>query len=1168
MRARICINSVVVSRDGRWIVSGDDGMKVIVWNVATHEKVLDFTGHKSRICAIDISNDSTRIASAGGGVVWIFSATSGIRLLPPLLHYKIRGVKFSPDGSRFATASSDSGCRIYSTHNGDMLFDSGSQGSTNTSLLVTPLAWSSDGQKLFVASTTKITCFNVSNSSSSEWFIHGEQSRASIVSNGKFIACSAGSSVSLWDCVSHRQIGNIIKHPVEIKCIALSPSGGYLACGLKGGKITIHNLRDVLPGYFDDGSRAAAIRLPLVQGSSEALKSWTRDDPTHTEMLLSEEITRVSRPSHYVLASRALIRVRLKHVTLAIEDAMESLKVQSSPIGHIAMAVALLDKGNREGALCAFDLAFHDCELQDVRFLLLLKSILVFECGNQEEAITRVEYLTTRAIDDNDDEATYLYSQVLGAMCMKMGNYERVMPLIECVMDLAPKYKQCPPLKTMSLIFGRRFNGPDVVAQQRLCEILYAAERTIEAVKILLNIIRTSDEEIQVCKAMVDWIADFTKKFTTTLEPIGDEALRSAKYDDAITQYSAVLSLSPPNPADLLIKRSSARAAKGLWEDALRDANEAVKADPSCPWGYDAKHVALHGAKLYDGAIDAFTSMLHVIEQSHDPAIRELRKNYISPSETIAAIDPVILEMLKSAPLVIVDVTTGCLCDGPERMRIFKADPSFKELVSSMTREVDNARILRVVANFFGYVMFSHAWHRHGKEPSFQDVNKAQSVWWLPSTPLNEKLHNFCGETRRLGYRWAWSDTCCIDKTTSSILNQSLTSMYKWYADSAATLVFLAGVKHPSNRGDLTRSLWMTRAWTLQELLAPKVVFFYDCEWKPYLGDTGTNHKESPEIMQELADAIKIPRGTIATFSPDDLGVREKLRLASTRNATVEEDVAYSLIGIFKSDIRPHYGEGVDALGHLLEEIVARSGEVTVLAWSGKSSSYNSCLPASVSVYSQTPYSPPSLEGEEMETCLAELCSNLPQQEAWNIYRQIHSLPPARFATRRLHLPCLVFPVRKLGIQELRRDNAEKLCCVRVSGLGNVEFTTADDLPLHEPQRFVFVHPWIRHLRGPSNVVAWGDDSESDTDSDSGSGRNAGSGGVAPLHNVRAPQIGSYSRVLQMIARLGQPFSALLLLQRPNGEYTRVAAENEIVVPGLGTDITSRNIRPRVLEIL
>ncbi|KAI6097473.1 hypothetical protein F5141DRAFT_460253 [Pisolithus sp. B1] len=553
--------------------------------------------------------------------------------------------------------------------------------------------------------------------------------------------------------------------------------------------------------------------------------------------------------------------------------------------------------------------------------------------------------------------------------------------------------------------------------------------------------------------------------------------------------------------------------------------------------------------------------MLLAIEQSYDPAIKQLRKNYTSPSETTVTIDAVARGILKSCPLVVIDVTTGRLCDGLERMTIFKADPLFKALVSSMTRKADRERIQRVATSFFGYVMFSHAWQ--GNEPSFQDVNAVESVWNLPNTPLSGKLQNFCKETRRLGFRWAWSDTCCIDKTMSSILNQSLTSMYKWYADSATTLVFLAGVGHPSKPGDLTRSLWMTRAWTLQELLAPKVILFYDSQWKPYLGDTGTNHKESPETMQELVNAIKIPCGTIVKFSPDDLGVREKLHLASTRNATMEEDVAYSLIGIFKSDIRPHYGEGANALGHLLEEIVARFGEVAVLAWSGKSSSYNSCLPDCISVYSQALYNPPSLEGEGMKTRVVQLRGKLSKREALSIYKQIKSLQPARFAARRLYLPCIVFPVRALSIQGDHRGD-EKLYHAEVSGLGSVKFTTTYGLTPGKQKKLVFVHPWIRHIRGPSSGVA----GENDTDTDSDSDGSAGSDEDASSHAVAVPQAGGYARALQMIARLGQPFNALLLVRQPDGEYKRVAAENEIVVPGLGTDVTPKNIRARVLEIL
>lgn len=191
-----------------------------------------------------------------------------------------------------------------------------------------------------------------------------------------------------------------------------------------------------------------------------------------------------------------------------------------------------------------------------------------------------------------------------------------------------------------------------------------------------------------------------------------------------------------------------------------------------------------------------------------------------------------------------------------------------------------------------------------------------------------------------------------------------------------------------------------------------------------------------------------------------------------------------------------------------------------------------------------------------MKTRIAKLRSKLSRREAASIYNQIRSLQPARFAARRLYLPCIIFPVRALSIQ----GNDEKLYHSEVSGLGNVKFTTTDDLTVDERRKFIFAHPWIRHIRGPNSEVTGENDSESDMDADSDEDM--------PSEGVVVPQVDGYTRALQMIARLGQPFNALLLVQQPNGEYKRVAAENEIVVPGLGTDITPKNIRTRTLEIL
>ncbi|KIK21809.1 hypothetical protein PISMIDRAFT_79380, partial [Pisolithus microcarpus 441] len=113
------ILSIAVSQDGRWIVSGDRGKKATVWNAATHERVSDTECESAEygIFAVDISSDCTKFVAAsldGADNVRMFGIPSGTPLLPPLSHSWIYGVKFCPDGSRFATAS-ETGVRIYST---------------------------------------------------------------------------------------------------------------------------------------------------------------------------------------------------------------------------------------------------------------------------------------------------------------------------------------------------------------------------------------------------------------------------------------------------------------------------------------------------------------------------------------------------------------------------------------------------------------------------------------------------------------------------------------------------------------------------------------------------------------------------------------------------------------------------------------------------------------------------------------------------------------------------------------------------------------------------------------------------------------------------------------------------------------------------------------------
>ena len=183
---------------------------------------------------------------------------------------------------------------------------------------------------------------------------------------------------------------------------------------------------------------------------------------------------------------------------------------------------------------------------------------------------------------------------------------------------------------------------------------------------------------------------------------------------------------------------------------------------------------------------------------------------YVSPSQSERVIDDVVRGVSKTSPLVLIDVKSGLLCDEQKRSHTFKSGPEFKELHPSMMEKLDDEHIQRVVVEYFRYVMLPHIWQ--GKEPSFQDANLAGSVLRLDTSPLNEKLRTFCEVIGTEKYRWAWSDTCCIDKTISTVLNQSLTMMYKWYEAAASTFVFLDDVDSLLPLGSLADSRWMTRA--------------------------------------------------------------------------------------------------------------------------------------------------------------------------------------------------------------------------------------------------------------------------------------------------------------------------------------------------------------------
>ena len=80
-----------------------------------------------------------------------------------------------------------------------------------------------------------------------------------------------------------------------------------------------------------------------------------------------------------------------------------------------------------------------------------------------------------------------------------------------------------------------------------------------------------------------------------------------------------------------------------------------------------------------------------------------------------------------------------------------------------------------------------------------------------------------------------------------------------------------------------------------------------------------------------------------------------------------------------------------------------------------------------------------------MDVRIAALSDSLPQADVMLIHDRVTRLPPARFAHRRLYLPCIIFAVKKLTVlvRDLGSDQ-ETRYRARVSGIGYVKFQTSD----------------------------------------------------------------------------------------------------------------------------
>ncbi|KAK5683233.1 hypothetical protein LTS10_004764 [Elasticomyces elasticus] len=228
------------------------------------------------------------------------------------------------------------------------------------------------------------------------------------------------------------------------------------------------------------------------------------------------------------------------------------------------------------------------------------------------------------------------------------------------------------------------------------------------------------------------------------------------------------------------------------------------------------------------------------------------------------------------------------------------------------------------------YAIISHTYGRgEWEEAPFQEVCRGKEG---KHTQMGgwSKIVGACKQASQDGLQYLWADSCCIDRSDAAEVQEAIISMFDYYRGASVCYVYMADVDMKTSTGAdipsaFSESRWHTRGWTLQELLAPKSVEFYDRNWT-FIGTLS-------QLVDIVVRATGIPGPVLRHETAlQDCSVAQRLSWAANRQTTRSEDNAYALLGIFGVYMPLMYGEGTHAFVRLQEELL-RGDDLSVLAW-------------------------------------------------------------------------------------------------------------------------------------------------------------------------------------------------------------------------------------------
>ncbi|KAL4070228.1 heterokaryon incompatibility protein-domain-containing protein [Scleroderma yunnanense] len=238
------------------------------------------------------------------------------------------------------------------------------------------------------------------------------------------------------------------------------------------------------------------------------------------------------------------------------------------------------------------------------------------------------------------------------------------------------------------------------------------------------------------------------------------------------------------------------------------------------------------------------------------------------------------------------------------------------------------------------YAILSHCWGAPAEEVQFKEMQELVSMDKTKCKKIRQrtgyqKILKSCEQTLKDKLDWVWVDTCCINKESSAELSEAINSMFRWYEGSKRCYAYLHDFndavfpmdKDEERYGEFNGwPKWFTRGWTLQELIAPIYVQFFNQNWD-CIGD-------KRNLASTLTEVTRVPKDVLENgLSSRRPSVAQVMSWAADRKTTREEDRAYSLLGLLGVYMPMLYGEGKNAFQRLQLETIRKSNDHSIFAW-------------------------------------------------------------------------------------------------------------------------------------------------------------------------------------------------------------------------------------------